>query len=301
MSPAVVAEGTNLFFALLLVLPIICLIFKHFKTSPFRSPVPLPPGPSPWPILGNVLQMGKKPHINLANFAKTYGPLISLRLGTQSLVVGSSPAAATEILKTYDRILSGRYLPHVLPFKGSELNTRTLGWAPECNEGWKYLRTICRTELFSGKAIESQACLRERKVMDMVKAIGAMEGNVVNIGEVVFATVFNTLSSILMSKDFISLENEDVDGGMKRLIRTTMEVVSTPNISDLYPILGGLDIQGLRRKSAELAVKINAMWASTIRERRERKESHIPRERDFLDVLIENDFTNDQMNQLFMV
>ncbi|KAA8521984.1 hypothetical protein F0562_012702 [Nyssa sinensis] len=158
--------------------------------------------------------MGKKPHITLANFAQSYGPLLSLRLGTQLLIVGSSPAAAEEILKTNDRILSARSVPHVAPAKSPELNHLSLGWAVECNDAWKSLRTICRTELFSGKAIESQACLREKKIMDLVKYLSSMEGKVVNVGEVVFATVFNVLSNALLSRDFIVL---GVDGVMKGL------------------------------------------------------------------------------------
>ncbi|CAK9178198.1 unnamed protein product [Ilex paraguariensis] len=92
--------------------------------------------------------MGKQPHVSLTNFAQTYGPIMSLRLGTQVMVVGSSPAAAVEILKTHDRVLSARYVPDMLHVKSLELNYLSMGWAHECNDGWKYLRTLCRTELF---------------------------------------------------------------------------------------------------------------------------------------------------------
>lgn len=279
---------------LLLLLPLLLLfLLKHFNSSP-----QLPPGPNPWPILGNLLHMGKKPHVTLSNFAQSYGPLISLKLGTQVLIVGSSPAVAMEILKTHDRILSARLVPHVSPVKSPELNHLSLGWAVECNDNWKFLRTICRTELFSGKAIESQACLRERKVMEMVEFLSRMEGKVVKIGEVVFATVFNMLSNVLMSRDFTRLGEESEEGKMKGLLRTIFEVVSTPNLADFYPIFGALDLQGLNKKSKELFMRICALWEPIIEERRERKTSKISRQEDFLDALLDNAFTNDQINHL---
>ncbi|KAF2320321.1 hypothetical protein GH714_027116 [Hevea brasiliensis] len=107
------------------------------------------------------------PHISMANHAKAHGPLISLRLGTRVLIVGSSPMAATEILKTNDRFLSGRCVPKANPYRSQELDRISLVWAPHCTEGWKSLRALCRTELFSAKAIESQASMREKKVAQM--------------------------------------------------------------------------------------------------------------------------------------
>ncbi|CAL1371449.1 unnamed protein product [Linum trigynum] len=100
----------------LLLLPISITILVVITVSRFlttsavskhRSP-PLPPGPKPWPIIGNLPHLGKKAHISLQHFSQLYGALISLRLSSQLLVVASSPAAAAEILRTHDRLLSAR-------------------------------------------------------------------------------------------------------------------------------------------------------------------------------------------------
>ncbi|KAG8382292.1 hypothetical protein BUALT_Bualt05G0061600 [Buddleja alternifolia] len=124
----------------LISLPLIYTIIKHYKSSFTSNSPPLPP----WPILGNIPKMGSssKPHVTLTNFAKFYGPLISLKLGTQRLIVASSPDAAIQILKTKHRIFSGRYVPHSLPVPKSELNQSSLGWTEECNEYWNVGRRI---------------------------------------------------------------------------------------------------------------------------------------------------------------
>ncbi|PHU28279.1 (S)-N-methylcoclaurine 3'-hydroxylase isozyme 1 [Capsicum chinense] len=114
---------------------------------------------------------------------KLRSPIISLKLGTKCLVVGSSPSVAKEILKTHDRILSARHVPNAVPSKGSDLDTTSLGWNSGCNSRWRYLRTLCKTELFSAKVLVSQACLREKKVMELVEFLRSKEGEVVNIGE----------------------------------------------------------------------------------------------------------------------
>uniref|UniRef100_A0A5B7AP61 (S)-N-methylcoclaurine 3'-hydroxylase isozyme 2 n=1 Tax=Davidia involucrata TaxID=16924 RepID=A0A5B7AP61_DAVIN len=301
MTETISTEGTNFFLPIIILLPLLFLILKHLKSSFPSNASPYPPGPNPWPILGNIPHMGKKPHITLANFAQSYGPLMSLRLGTQFLIVGSSPEAAVEILKTHDRIFSARYVPHAVPAKSPEINQFSLGWAVECDDAWKTLRTICRTELFSGRAIESQACLRERKVMEMVKFLSETEGKVVKVGEVVFGTVFNMLSNVFMSKDFISLEEESVDGGMQGIVRSYIEAISAPNLADFYPIFAGLDLQGLNKKSKELFERICSMWEPIIEERREQKRGDdASSQKDFLDALIDNAFTNDQINHLFL-
>ncbi|MFU0443319.1 cytochrome P450, partial [Candidatus Liberibacter asiaticus] len=49
--------------------------------SIFTKKNQLPPGPKPLPIIGNLLALGDKPHKSLAKLSKTYGPLMSLKLG----------------------------------------------------------------------------------------------------------------------------------------------------------------------------------------------------------------------------
>jgi cytochrome P450 len=304
MAQTSLTQAIDLFSPILLLLPLLLLIvLKHFRHN---SSPPFPPGPYPWPILGNILQLGDKPHITLTHFAKIHGPIFSLRLGTQLVVVGSSQAAAIAILKTHDRILSGRHVPHMAPSKSSELNKLSLGWVVECNERWRYLRTICKSELFSLKALESQACIRERKAKEMIGFINKMEGKVVKIREVATATVFNMLSNILVSRDLVSLEHESEDGGMSSVLKDIARLASTPNISDFFPILGPLDLQGLRKKTMELHRRSFNMCEAIIQERREGGEGKrdgpdASRRRDFLDALILNGSSDDQIDILLMV
>ena len=54
----------------------------------------------------------------------------------------------------------------------------------------------------------------------------------VKVGEVVFVTVFDMMGNVLISRDFINLGEDSVDGGMKGLLRTIMQVAATPNLPE---------------------------------------------------------------------
>ncbi|KAK8709373.1 hypothetical protein V6N13_060389 [Hibiscus sabdariffa] len=62
----------------------------------------LPPDPRRLPILGNLFDLGDKPHRSLAKLAQIHGPVMSLKLGSLFTVVVSSEATAKEILQKQD-------------------------------------------------------------------------------------------------------------------------------------------------------------------------------------------------------
>jgi len=88
-------ENDGLFNILLLLI----LLGVAVHTFLFRKSHRFPPGPFSWPIVGNLLILGKSPQIKLANLAKQYGPLMYLQLGSVNTLVASSPAMAKEFPK----------------------------------------------------------------------------------------------------------------------------------------------------------------------------------------------------------
>ncbi|CAN1332913.1 (S)-N-methylcoclaurine 3'-hydroxylase isozyme 1 (Fragment) [Linum perenne] len=280
----------------LILLPLLYLLStKHFRKATSSAP-PIPSGPYQWPLIGNIFQLGTNPHLTLTHFAQSYGPLFSLKLGTQLVVVASSKDAAIEVLRTHDRSMSGRYVPDMAP----KLNDFSIGWELECNEKWRKMRCLCKAELFSSKALEMKTRVREGKVTEMVEFIRRNEGKEVKVREVVTATVFNMLSCVLVSKDLISLEAESLDGGMSCVLNRIAELATTPNVSDLYPVLSWFDLQGLRKKVMELHNVCFRMFGAIIEERR-RECRDCSRSSDFLDILLRNGSSDDQINGLLLV
>ncbi|ONI30081.1 hypothetical protein PRUPE_1G229900 [Prunus persica] len=66
-------------------------------------PTRLPPGPNPFPFIGNLLELRNKPHLSLTKLSQCYGPIMTLQLGEITTVVVSSSALAKQVLRTHDQ------------------------------------------------------------------------------------------------------------------------------------------------------------------------------------------------------
>ncbi|KAG0618659.1 hypothetical protein M758_4G082400 [Ceratodon purpureus] len=70
----------------------------------------LPPGPRPWPVVGNLMHIAPVRFKCFMEWAQTYGPVMSVWMGPTLNVVISSADAAREMLKEKDQALSSRPL-----------------------------------------------------------------------------------------------------------------------------------------------------------------------------------------------
>ncbi|KAI1813103.1 cytochrome P450 [Poronia punctata] len=74
-----------------------------------RKPPNFPPGPPTLPLIGNLHQIpATRPHIQFQKWAQEYGPVYSLILGTQVLIVLSTDQAVKDLLDKRSAIYSSR-------------------------------------------------------------------------------------------------------------------------------------------------------------------------------------------------
>ncbi|CAI8593426.1 unnamed protein product [Vicia faba] len=62
-----------------------------------KSNYNLPPGPSPLPIIENLLELGHKPHKSLAKLVEIHGPIMSLKFGQITTIIVSSTDMEKEV------------------------------------------------------------------------------------------------------------------------------------------------------------------------------------------------------------
>ncbi|XP_060174979.1 geraniol 8-hydroxylase-like isoform X2 [Lycium barbarum] len=184
----------------------------------------LPPGPSPWPIIGNLHLLGAKPHISLANLAKIYGPIMSLKLGQITTVVISSSTIAKQVLKHQDQVFSGRFVPNAL--QAHNHYKFSVAWLPVCPQ-WRMLRRILNTNIFSSNRLDANQHLRSQKVKELIAycAKCSQEGEALDVGQVAFRTNLNFLSNILFSKDLANpfSDSKDLFGAGTDTTTSTLE------------------------------------------------------------------------------
>lgn len=112
-----------------------------------------PPGPRPLPIIGNMHQLAggnvSLPR-RLMELSATYGPVMSLHLGSVPMVVASSAEAVEQFLRVQDKVWSGR--PRSLGFK---IISNDFKMAPDTPYWWKVLRKLFHRELLSNSQLET--------------------------------------------------------------------------------------------------------------------------------------------------
>ncbi|KAJ9707297.1 hypothetical protein PVL29_002329 [Vitis rotundifolia] len=176
-----------------------------------------PGTPVPFPIVGNLLNLGNKPHQSLANLAKIYGRVMSLKLGCVTTVVITSATMVKEVLQKKDQTL----------------------------------QKICNSHIFTNQKLDSSTYLRHQKVQDLLANVeqSYQAGDVVDIGQEAFRTTLNLLSNTTFSMDLVEPSSDTVQE-FKELVRHMMEEAAKPNLVDYFPVVRKIDPQGIRRRMA---------------------------------------------------
>uniref|UniRef100_A0A0D9Z4N9 Cytochrome P450 n=1 Tax=Oryza glumipatula TaxID=40148 RepID=A0A0D9Z4N9_9ORYZ len=250
----------------------------------------LPPGPRPQPLIGNILDLGSQPHRSLARLAGRYGPLMTLRLGTVTTVVASSPGAARDILQRHDAAFSARSVPDAARACGHD--GFSMGMLPPSSALWRALRRVCAAELFAPRSLDAHQRLRRDKVRQLVSHVArlARDGAAVDVGRAAFTASLNLLSSTIFSADladFGDARAESSVGDLRDLISEFTIVVGVPNVSDFFPAVAPLDPQRLRRRVARVFERLQAVFDGHIERRLRDRAAGEPPKNDFLDALLD--------------
>ncbi|XP_077977545.1 steroid 17-alpha-hydroxylase/17,20 lyase-like [Glandiceps talaboti] len=128
---------------LLLAVPVFFILFAWLRNKP-TLPKTYPKGPPGWPVLGNLLQLGPKPHLKLTEWSRQYGAVYSLRLCQKNVVVLNSYKALSEAMVDRQADFAGR--PRDFTTWNVIGKSKNIGFQ-DYNELWKLLRKVTQTAL----------------------------------------------------------------------------------------------------------------------------------------------------------
>ncbi|KAI9093574.1 hypothetical protein K1719_027023 [Acacia pycnantha] len=169
----------------------------------------LPPGPRPWPIVGNLYDIKPVRFRCFAEWAQSYGPIISVWFGSTLNVIVSNSELAREVLKDHDQQLADRHRSRSAA-KFSR-DGKDLIWA-DYGPHYVKVRKVCTLELFSPKRLEALRPIREDEVTAMVESIYRDSTNPENEGKSVMvkkylgAVAFNNITRLAFGKRFVNSE-----------------------------------------------------------------------------------------------
>ncbi|KEH43386.1 cytochrome P450 family protein [Medicago truncatula] len=263
-----------------------CIVTYFFGSFLGRSKKPnykLPPGPSFFTIMSNVVELYNKPQQTLAEFAKLYGPIMRIKLCTETTIIISSSHMAKEILFTNDSLFTDRSVPDNTTTQNH--NNFSLVFLP-FSPLWQHLRKICHNNLLSTKTLDGSQELRRKKLKDLLNDMhkSSITGEAVDVGRAAFKACINFLSYTFVSQDFV----ENLDDEYKNIVSTLLSAVGTPNIADHFPVLKIFDPQGIRRHTTLYVSKVFYALDIIIDQRMKMRQSEqYVSKNDMLDALLD--------------
>ncbi|XP_067461755.1 cytochrome P450 1D1 [Thunnus thynnus] len=126
---------------------------------------PPPPGPTPWPLVGNLLQMGDQIHLSLTRLRLQYGDVFKMRLGSLTVVVLSGYTTIRQALVRQGEAFAGR--PDLFTFS-AVANGTSMTFSEKYGPAWMLHKKLCKNALRSFSQAEPRGsgatCLLEEHV-----------------------------------------------------------------------------------------------------------------------------------------
>ncbi|KAH6775149.1 hypothetical protein C2S52_012710 [Perilla frutescens var. hirtella] len=249
-----------------------------------------PPGPKPWPIIGNLNLLGSLPHQSLHLLSKKYGEIMLLKLGKSPVVVASSPEMAKQFLRVHDASFASR--PRLAAGKYTSYNYSDLTWAPY-GPYWRQTRKIYLSEVFIVKKLELYEQLRADEMRHFLSGIRAQVGKPVVFRERLSRYSLLTIWKMISTDNYFTESQErnyvlNIDE-LHEMVDEWFMLSGVFNIGDWIPWLSLFDLQGYVKKMKALHKKMDRFYNYVIDDhlamRAAKKDEFAPK--DFVDTLIQ--------------
>lgn len=249
------------------------------------------PGPSGLPLLGLATAFSSSlTHRILSTLSTTFNAkkLMAFSVGFTRFIISSHSDTAKDILG------SSAFADRPIKESAYELLFhRAMGFAP-FGEYWRNLRRISATYMFSPKRIASFGDFRGtigHKMVGQIRDMVVSNGEVVEVREVLH---FASLNNVMMSTfgrmyEFCGESGRELEG----MVREGYDLLGSFNWSDHFPVVGLLDLQGVKRRCRKLVGRVNVFVGEIIQEHRLKRLLHQNDNKDaseggdFVDVLLD--------------
>ncbi|KAH6810248.1 hypothetical protein C2S51_024010 [Perilla frutescens var. frutescens] len=271
------------------------VIFYYFYHNPNYNNRSLPRAGGALPIIGHLHLFGGKKslHKTLAAMAEKYGPVFTVKLGSQENMVVSSWETAKECFTTLDKVFADR--PNLTATRLLAYDGAMFGLAPY-GPYWRQMRKIATLELLSHRRIEMMSHVRASELQASLKQLYdlcAVNGNyspkIVDMKVWFDDLTMNTFVRMVGGKRFV--ETSEVQ---KKVMRDLVCYFGVFVLSDAIPSLAWLDLQGHQRNMKRIGKELDDLVGEWLEEHREKRETtrykssvdDDEHEEDFMDAML---------------
>ncbi|XP_054853251.1 cytochrome P450 2K6-like [Eublepharis macularius] len=239
----------------------------------------LPPGPKPLPLIGNLHLMDvKRPYRTLLKLSEQYGPVFSVQLGFQKMVVLAGYETVKEALVNQADAFAERASIPIF-----EEGTGGYGVVFSHGENWKVMRRFTLTTLrdygMGRRTIEDRIV---KECHFLIQKFESYKGKPFENTVIMNTAVANIIVSILFGKRYEYEDSTFVR--LLNLINENIRLLGSPSVTlfNMFPALGFLF--GGRRTALSNKVELDNFIQDTFLERL--KELDVNDQRNFIDAFL---------------
>ncbi|KAM9355775.1 cytochrome P450 2K1-like [Pholidichthys leucotaenia] len=193
-----------------------------------------PPGPTPLPILGNILQLDlKSPHNSYLEFFKKYGSVFTVYLGPKKVVILAGYKTVKKALVDFDEVFGDRESPLII----DEIHPGN-GVLWSNGDSWKDMRRFSLTKLRDfgmGRKVCEDKIIEESQYL--IEALQQFKGEAFDPTQSLNYTVSNIICSIIYGSRF-KYDDPEFTSLVDRVNRNA-QLVTTPSVQmyNMFPWL----------------------------------------------------------------
>ncbi|XP_029962872.1 cytochrome P450 1B1 [Salarias fasciatus] len=196
-----------------------------------------PPGPFPWPVIGNAAQLGSAPHVYFARMTKKYGSVFQIKLGSRTVVVLNGDSIKQALVKQGPEF-AGRpdftSFQHISGGSSFAFGTITNWWKAQRRAAHSTVRMFSTGNPHTKRTFEQHIISEVREVLRLFVGKTQAHGYLQPMAYLVVSTA-NIMSAVCFGKRY-SYEDEEFRQVVGRNDQFT-QTVGAGSIVDVMPWL----------------------------------------------------------------